>query len=266
MKLGGKISYRTGVEKILVRDNKAFGVKLTDSSEHTADYIISASDAYASIHELLEGKYQDDKIRSYFEKMPIFKPLVYIGLGLNRSFNDFPKLISGISIPLEQPIKVGEKEINQLQIRIHNFDPTLSPDGKTLITVSIESDFAYWASLSEYAVRYNAEKEQVGVSVVKALNKRFPGILDQIEMWDVATPYTFYRYTGNWQGSYEGWLPTPSASRLRISKTLPGLENFYMISQWTQPGGGIPTAAMNGLHVIQILCKLDKKGFKISKA
>jgi phytoene dehydrogenase-like protein len=263
--LGGKISYKTGVEKILVANNHAMGVKLVDGTEYKADYVISAADVYATVFNMLDGKYVDDKIRSYFVNRPIFKPLVYIGLGVNRSFDDVPQTMSGILLPLDKPLMVGEKEVKWLPVRIHNFDPTLAPHGKTLLTVAIESDFAYWAPLHEYMVRYKAEKEQIALAVVQALNKRFPGLVDQLEMWDVATPYTFYRYTGNWHGGYEGWLPTPENANLSLGKTLPGLDKFYMISQWTQPSGGLPPAAMNGSHIIQILCKQDKKKFQVSR-
>jgi phytoene dehydrogenase-like protein len=45
--------------------------------------------------------------------------------------------------------------------------------------------------------------------VVELLEQRFPASPQQVEMVDVATPLTFERYTGNWQGSFEGWLLTP---------------------------------------------------------
>jgi phytoene dehydrogenase-like protein len=48
---------------------------------------------------------------------------------------------------------------------------------------------------------------------------------------------------------------------MRMSKTLPGLENFYMAGQWVEPGGSVPTAAMSGRHAIQIVCSKDMKKF-----
>jgi len=83
-------------------------------------------------------------------------------------------------------------------------------------------------------------------------------------MRDVATPMTFERYTGNWQGTYEGWLITTKSQNMRMSKTLPGLANFYMAGQWVQPGGGLPTGVMTGRHVAQIICKSDKRPFVTS--
>ena len=52
---------------------------------------------------------------------------------------------------------------------------------------------------------------------------------------------------------------------LRVSKTLPGLADFYMAGQWIQPGGGLPTGVMTGRYVIQIICKKAKRKFVTSK-
>ena len=102
-------------------------------------------------------------------------------------------------------------------------------------------------------------------TVVELLDQRFPGISGQVEMVDVATPLTFERYTGNWQGSFEGWLITPqNASTMMkpMRQTLPGLQNFYMCGQWVEPGGGLPTGVMSGRRLVQTLCKEDGVTFR----
>ena len=80
-------------------------------------------------------------------------------------------------------------------------------------------------------------------------------------MRDVATPVTWNRYTGNWRGSYEGWLPSGKNLMMQMKKTLPGLDHFHMIGHWTTPGGGLPPAVSGGRHVIQIICKQGGKRF-----
>jgi phytoene dehydrogenase-like protein len=80
-------------------------------------------------------------------------------------------------------------------------------------------------------------------------------------MVDVASPVTFERYTGNWQGSFEGFLPTPTSMMASIPKTLPGLSNFYMAGQWVQAGGGLPAGLITGQDVIGRICKADGKKF-----
>ncbi|MDD5701181.1 MAG: NAD(P)/FAD-dependent oxidoreductase [Dehalococcoidales bacterium] len=261
--LGGTISYGSRVREILVESDRAVGVKLENGEEYRADYVVSAADGRTTIWEMLGGRYVDDTIRGYY-KMPLFKPLVYIGLGVKRSFTDVPETIAGLVIPLENPLKIGDKEHKRLSVHIYNFDQSLAPDGKTSLTVMFESDFAFWEELSKNPEAYKAEKERIAVAVVSALNRRFPGLANQLEMWDVATPVTFHRYTGNWQGSYEGFLMTAQNMTLQMKKNLPGLSNFYMVGQWVVPGRGLPTGLMTGRHVIQILCKADKKKFQAS--
>jgi phytoene dehydrogenase-like protein len=261
LSLGGEAHYKSKVTKILVEKDRAVGIELEDGSQHRADYVISAADGHATIFEMLEGKYVDDTIRGYYKELPIFEPLIFMSLGVNRSFADFPQTVTGTMFQLEKPIMIGGQKRDWMPVRIHNFDPTLAPEGKTAITVMFDSNYAYWEKLHKDIKAYKAEKKEIAETVIEALDKRFPGLASRVEVTDVATPITFKRYTGNWQGSFEGWLITPKTMMLRMKKTLPGLDAFYMVGQWVNPGGGLPTGAMTGLHVTQILCKRDKKKF-----
>ena len=106
--LGGEIHYDSRVEKILVEGDRAVGVRLADGSEQRAGRVISAADGYATIFKMLDGKYADEKTREPYEKWPIFPPLLFVGVGVNRTFADEPKTVSGISFPLRQPTEIGD--------------------------------------------------------------------------------------------------------------------------------------------------------------
>ena len=172
-----------------------------------------------------------------------------------------PVAISGLCIELTDPVIIAGAEQKWLNVHVHNFDPSLAPEGKTLVTVMIESGFDYWSKLHEDLEQYRAEKARVSEIIIEQLEKRFPGFKSQVEMIDVATPVTFHRYTGNWQGSYEGWQMIPDVVTLTMSKSLPGLNNFYMAGQWVMPGGGIPSGALTGRYVVQLICKRDGRKF-----
>ncbi len=259
--LGGSISYKSEVAKIIIENDRAVGVRLSNGEEHRADYIVWAADGHTVIYDMLEGKYINDTIRSYYDNLQIFDPLVYIGLGVNRVFDDLPKMVSGLVLLLDEPINIGGKEIKQFLTHIYNFDPTLAPPGKTCITLMVDSDYSYWKSLRANLPRYREEKAKVAETLISVLDKRFPGFAGQVEMTDVSTPMTFERYTGNWKGCFEGWVPTPKTLRMNMSKTLPGLDSFYMAGQWVSPGGGLPSGAMTGRQVAQMLCHRDRKKF-----
>ena len=263
--LGGTIHYESRVDKILVEGDKAVGVRLADGTEHRAGRVISAADGHTTIFKMLDGKYADDKTREPYEKWPIFPPLLFVGVGVNRSFADQPKTVSGISIPLRQPTEIGDAVHDRIPVHIFNQDPTLAPAGKTSLVVMMPSKYEYWQELAQDRAAYDEKKDQVARTVVGLLEQRFPGLAEQVEMVDVATPLTFERYTGNWKGSFEGWLVTPqnaSSVMKPMSQTLPGLQNMYMCGQWVQPGGGLPTGVMSARRLLQALCKEDGKKFE----
>jgi phytoene dehydrogenase-like protein len=263
--LGGEIHYKSRVAKIIVEDDRAVGIRLTDGSEHYADVVVSAADGHATIFDMLEGKYLSDKVRGYYEELPIFRSWVQVSLGVARDLSDEPPMVS---YPLNEPITTGGEEHKRLGFRHFSFDPTMAPPGRSAIVVMYTADYDYWKELYQESERYDAEKKDLAVQVISRLEKRLPGISEQIEVVDVSTPMTVERYTANWQGSMEGWLVTTKTMSMMMGrgmdKTLPGLENFYMIGQWVEPGGGLPPAATSGRSVIEMVCKRDKKEFQSS--
>jgi phytoene dehydrogenase-like protein len=261
--LGGQIRYKARVEKILVENERAVGVRLTDGSEHRADGVISAADGHATIFDMLEGKYVNDTIKGYYDTWPIFQPIIQVSLGVARDLSQEPH---SLICALAQPIRIAEKERSLLTMRHFSYDPTMAPAGKSAIVAMFVSNYAYWKALAEDPERYEAEKKDIAIKVVEQLEQHYPGITDQVEAVDVATPLTYERYTGNWQGSMEGWLITTETMGMAfgkgMDKTLPGLGNFYMIGQWVEPGGGLPPAATSARKVIGMICEKDGKEFQ----
>ncbi|MHB1418384.1 MAG: phytoene desaturase family protein [Bacillota bacterium] len=258
LELGGEIHYKARVTRIITENNQAVGVRLADGTEHRAEVIISAADGHATIFDMLEGKYLNEEIQNNYREIPIFQPLIQVSLGINRDFSNEPH---ALTFPLSKPLNIAGEDRHEISMRHYCCDRTMAPAGKSSLVILFNSNYEYWKALGEGTEAYRAEKENILSQVVSRLEKRFPGIRDQIEVSDVATPLTYERYTGNWQGSMEGWLITVRTMRKRIPKTLPGLNNFYMIGQWVKPGGGLPPAAQSGRDITRIICKHDGKRF-----
>jgi phytoene dehydrogenase-like protein len=257
--LGGEIHYKSPVAKILVENDRAVGVRLVDGTEHRADIVISAADGHTTIFDMLEGKYISDEIRSYYDTLPLYPPLLLISLGVARPLEEMPPGLVGEVFPLDEPITIGGRAYKWLGGH-KDFDPGLAPEGKTRVGVTLDADYEYWRDLRQDRKRYKAEKEQVADQVIELLDRRYPGLAAQVEMRDVATPVTFERFTGNWRGSWMGWVYTPRVMNMHVSKTLPGLTDFYMIGAWVlNPGTAF--AATSGRHVTQLICAKDEKPF-----
>jgi phytoene desaturase len=259
--LGGQVTYKATVEEVLVEDDRAVGVRLADGSQYRADIVVSAADGYSTIFRMLGGRYVDEKIQNRYENWKLIRPMVMVSFGVAREFTGEPWLSI---IKLERPFTVGNRVIDGLVLRLFNYSPRFAPPGKTVVQAAFETEWDFWNELQKDRLRYDAEKEQVAAEVLARLEAHYPGISSQVEMTDVATPHTIWRYTLNHRGAYMGWLPTPEVILTSVPRTLPGLANFYMAGQWVLPGGGVPPCLYSGRHVVQILCHRDGKPFSTS--
>jgi phytoene dehydrogenase-like protein len=254
--LGGRLRLGAKVEAILVENDTAVGVRLAGGEIIKADWVISAADGHATIYDLLGGKYKDDAIDKLYGKGVTFPSYLQVSLGVASDLSNEPGHLVQV---LDAPLKIDpETSMDAITFRIFHFDPTFAPAGKTAVTCFLPTyNFGYWLDVQRRDVaRYEHEKWRIADAVTAILERRLPGIREWIEAIDVSTPVSVVRFTGNWKGSMEGWLPTPSA-RLTRRQTLPGLHRFFMVGQWVQPGGGLPSGLMTARAAIQSICKED---------
>lgn len=292
LKLNGKVSYNTKVEKILVENDKAVGVKLSTGEELRADIIVSASDGYNTVMRMLDGKYLNETYRKLYTEWINQPKMVFPGyftlfLGLNREFPEGEYCTTYLLPPelAEQLLGIRHASIN-VQFR-NSLYPELCPKGTTMIYISYFCDAAPWRDLTEgeeqvtrnfkgelvhtlpvkRGKKYQSAKKKVANALIDFLDSKFEGLRDAIVTRDTATPMTQIRYTANYDGSVLGWQPfVDSGESLedevkKIGPGLPGLQNFYFSGVWVTTGGLI-RAATAGRHVMQFICKDDGKDFK----
>jgi phytoene dehydrogenase-like protein len=258
--LGGEIHYKAQVEKILTENEKVVGVRLYNDQIHTADYIISAADGRATIFEMLEGKFVNHKIlRMYDGHLPTHQ-MCQVSLGVNRDLSDLPHWVTYL---LKEPILLAGEERHELGVKHYCYDSSLAPPGKSVVELIVRSNYGYWQRIYGRPI-YDIEQRQVSDIILDHLEKITPGIRDDVEFVDEATPLSYERYTGNWMGATCGWLLTKDTLPMMImgvNKTLPGLKNFWMAGHWVEPGGTVTLAAASGKNAIQMICNQDGKTF-----
>ncbi len=260
--LGGTIRYRQRVEKVVVKDGRAAGVTLADGSEVPADIVVSAADAHSTVYDLLGGTYLSDTMTAWFEHLPTFPPYIQISLGVRRDMRGQPRLRYW---RMDTPMVIAGRQTPCMIIHNYSFDGTLAPKGRTPLVLRFFSDYEYWRELAEDREKYRSEKDALARAAIGKLETLYPGIGEQVEVADVATPTTWVRYTGTWRGATMSWLPTTANFGKSLGKTLPGLEGFYMAGQWLVPGGGLPNALKGGRDVVQVICRKERKAFQTSR-
>jgi phytoene dehydrogenase-like protein len=265
LSLGGTIHYGKKVVKIntTVKGKSHYpeSIELATGEKHFGDIVISAADGHYTIFDMLDGQFVDKTVQGYYDHLMPFSSYLQVSFGINKSFMDVPPILV---IPAGSPVSIDPKTtMEDICVRILRFDPTLAPEGKTLVTVMIPTyNYQYWVDLRKTDHdKYRHEKNRIACDILDRMESRFGPLKDRVEMTDVSTPSTVIRYTNNWKGSFEGWVLTPEIGFKSLKKTLPGLQNFYMAGQWVVPGGGIPSGLISGRGVAQIICKNDGKKF-----
>jgi phytoene dehydrogenase-like protein len=253
--LGGKLLHDSRVTKIIIERRRAVGVRLEDGTEYRADVVVSAADSHSTFFDLLRGAFLDERTRAAFSNLRTAPPQLLLNIGLSDAMEGLPALPGGLSFPLSSPRTVDGRRLLRLSFQ--------SP-GPTVVRVALESSYDRWMKLAEDPKTYEDEKAQVVAEVVGALDDRYPGLRDAIEVSDLVTPVSWERRTGSWRGSPLGWLLTPETYRLLLPRSLPGFPGFRMIGHWTWPGGGLAGAALSGRLAVQRLCRIDRKRFVTS--
>jgi len=262
--LGGKIFYGKRVEKILVKEGKACGIRLANGTEIISDYVISCADLHNTVFNMLNGSYIEPQHEELFSSAPILNSSVQVSFGVNMNFSDGPDCVEE-AFKIETPVMIGNQKTDWFTIHNYSFDSTMAPEGKTVVDCLLPvKDFNYWEQLYKDRIAYKAEKERIASLVAKELDKKYPGFSNSIEVTDVLSPMTYVRYTGNYKGTYMTWVMTPDLLKRHriIKKTLPGLENFWLAGMWIMAPGGVPTGAKTSRDILQLICWLDKKKFK----
>ena len=258
--LGGEIHYNSQVEKILVENGCAVGIRLYNDDIYHGDYIISAADGRNTIFELLDGRFTNRRIRRMYDgHLPLYSQ-AQISLGVDRDLSADPHWATYL---LDEPLLIAGEEHPEIAIKNYCYDPSLAPPGKSCLVFMMRSHYGYWQRIYGHRL-YDTEQTQVSDIVTDFLERYYPGIHTQIEVVDETTPLSYERYTGNWQGSSCGWLLTKGTLPmliLGVNKTLPGLRDFYMAGHWVEPGGMVPMAAVSGRNVIQLICHAEGQRF-----
>ena len=257
---GGKLLTSSGVKKVLIKDNTAYGVELENGEQVLSDYVISSCDAHHTLYDLLENKYKYDFFEKKFNDNKV-NPLnmgMYVTYKYTGKEFEMPKMVN-IKTP---GLKLFNLNINDVSIRNYSFDPTISPkDGDTLTVLVRVFDDCYDDFKKLSKEDYNKTKMQFAIDIknhiVKGLNLKD----SDLEIIDVATPITYERYTNAYKGSYMSFITTKKTKGMMTTGYIKGLKNFIMTGQWLMPPGGLPIALYTGKHAAIRICKFDKKKF-----
>ena len=260
LELGGVIQYDAKVERILVDEDRAVGVRLADGRELHADVVVSNAYGPSTIFDMLGGRYANRAIRGYYARPEDRVEMgLHVSLGVNR---DLAGEAHAVVLPLDPPAVIAGEVRRRLFVQCFGFDSSMAPHRKSVLKVLYGTSYQHWDDVYGAPEAYRLEKQQVLEATIGLLERRYPGLKTQVEMSDVATPTTTRRYTGNGRGFHfsVGRMALGLLAGQRLSQTLPHLKNFYMVGQWAGLPG-VPLVAAMGRDVVRAICRRNRRKF-----
>lgn len=255
--LGGQIHFKSPVEKIILEENNATGVLLTNGEQHFADYVISAADGFQTINHFLPKEMVDVKYHNYIEHSIKFDSIIQASLCIKKDFTNFNAESLYIDTPLSNIEGITPAPFRYY---IDTQKKGFLKDNQTVIKCTLTADYHYFTKLKETPTLYNQKKQEIKERIITHCLEHFDITRDDIVYVDIATPTTFFDYTKNHLGSFEGILVTPDNFTTNFT-TIDNINHLFLVGQWWNPGGGIPTSILSARRVAQLICKSDKKEF-----
>ncbi len=180
LELGGKIRYGFKVDKIIVDNGKAVGIK-GGGQEVRGDIVISAADAYDTVNRMLGGKYVSPDLAEAFKSFKRYPSMIFVSLGLSKDYSSIP---TARFCPEGIP---GSRE-RRAQARPdgHPFLFVRSHDGSCGEDRGYRDDRNRKRRLLDRteggkSCGYTAEKKTTAEKVIAVLDRVFPGLKEAVE-------------------------------------------------------------------------------------
>lgn len=254
-KLGGKILFRTKADNVLVKDYMVQGVAVSGPGAKEikvikADAVIVSQDARAAVDTLFDTMIDEPWVNTMRHKA-VTEQNIFIGLGVKADLSRLPYCCV---FPLEKPFEYAGCKWNELRIYNYSAYKDHAPEGGTTLTCLLIGDSYYFWKAARTDGSYKDKKKELGELFVKELSRFIPEVGQALEVIDVATPCTYERYTGSYEGS---WMSVweKGGKQYNYPQTLDSVFGLYFAGQRIQMPGGLPIAVYTGRQAVQFLCR-----------
>ena len=256
--MGGSLQLGQGVEQILIKDDRAYGIQLQNGEQIMGDYVVPACDVHFTIETLLKNRYHIEEYENRYKDYITYPTptSVLVGIGVEADLSDYPDSFSWEC----SPFKVGNSVISRIAYKNYAYEKTFAPEGCTTITMNLQQfdqDYLVWKELYQDQEAYKKEKDRIGQFVKSEVERVNPELKGKIHILDVATPVTYERYCNAYHGAWMTFILRPRQKRLTFNGMIDGLSNCYLAGQWMISPGGLPGAVNSGKSAIQRICKAE---------
>ncbi len=278
------IILKSTVTKILSENNTVKGLEYLKNGEtHKiyAKYIISTIDSETLYENLIPKTKLSQKIIENLKKATLYYSGATISIAINCPAKEIGIGDELTSITLSKIKRNEHYTGNPLKSAISIISPserdvTLAPKNKGTINIYIPADISYnnyWQTDRDEnnnfvrGEKYKKHKEEFAKILIKRVENELKiDITSHIIFYDVSTPITYLRYTGNKNGTIMGARPGKKNMQLKVAHYKTPVKNLFLSGHWAELGGGVPIAVQSAINSSLLVVQQDNnKLFSILK-
>lgn len=273
---GNDIIYKAAVSEVVVENNTAKGVKFTYfNTNYTVNckYVVAACDIETLYEKMLPQHAIPTKLKDKLKDADIYSSSVTVSLALDCTpdklgFNEELVHIVTENAPTGEQCD-GNPHTSEISILAPSFrDPSLAPEGCGTLTLFMPAFMNYsneWKTDKDdngnykRGEAYKQLKNEIADIIIQRVEDMVaPGLRSHILFYDVATPVTHWRYTGNRGGTMMGAKPGKKNMQNKIAHYQTPVNNLLLGGHWAELGGGVPIAVKAGANAALLIFKKEK--------
>ena len=274
--------FKCSVEKILLEGNKAVGVQFHHRGNDysvKAKHVVAACDVETLYQRMLPADVLSSKFSKKLENAELYSSSVTISIALDCPTEDLGFQEEFIHISSEHSTREehsgGDPWKSEIAILAPSLrDKSLAPEGQGTLTIFMPAYMNFkdnWLTQKDKQGNYirNEEYKKLKNDIAEILLQRVeelvaPGLRSHILFYDVATPVTHHRYTGNKNGSMMGAKPGRENMQSKIAHYRTPIKNLLLSGHWAELGGGVPIAVKAGANAALLIFQDEQhKAFKV---
>jgi len=270
------------VKEIHVENGKCTGLSFEQYGrlhQVKSKYIIAASDIETLYEKMLPAYSVPATMKKKLKNADLYSSSITVSIAL-----DCPTESLGFNEELVHLVDEnqsfsdqtgGDPALTEISVIAPSLrDKSLAPSDKGTLTLYMPACMDYhneWeTSLDENGNRIRGEayqrlkREIADVMIKRVEDKLAPGLRSHILFYEVATPVTHWRYTGNKNGSIMGARPGRLNMKNKIAHYRTPIKNLILGGHWAELCGGVPVAAKAGANAsLLVLQEENQAAFRL---
>ena len=254
---GGEILTERSVEKIIIKNGVATGVKLEDGNIISSRYVVSCVDTYQTFFKFLKDDSVPKKLKKKIDQMSLGPSVnaVYLALteppdevGINHGGNVYFNSYS--------PDKWWEEDLKKV---LYNKSGTFTLFNLATKDCTFINEGIYPIMIMKSIPNpSNGDLKPLKEKIIRAyqnnLKKILPDIEENIIIEEAFTPKDFEVFDSLPNGAV-GWEAIPNQMGRKAIQQKTYLKNLYLSGQWTTPGQGINTCIISSMEAVRQIFK-----------